>query len=125
MAHVGETRHAMHEKKSREHHPDLDGDGEIDEHCKDESGDKDNDVAAWGAELRTKDTPFAHLIGHHEQDARECGHGNERCPSSEEERDEQHSHGVHHSRDRRAAAILDVRRRARDRSSRRNAAEQW
>ena len=69
-------------------------------------------------------SPSAHIIGNHKQDRCDGRHRDQGSIRHQDNQYQQQHHRVHHSRNRCAPAVLDIRCRSRNRSGRRNAAEQ-
>ena len=116
--------HAADEEERGEHHADGDRNRQVDEHGEAERREQNGDVALWRAQLAAKGSPFTHVVRNDDEDRRKRRKWNQRSVATEEERDEQQRERVGDAGDRRSSAVLDVRRRSRDRAGGRNAAEE-
>ena len=116
--------HPPDEQQRREHHADLDRDGEIGEHRERERRSARRRCRSWSAQQLRNLAPLAHVVGDDKRIAGEHGHRNVPGERRGKEQDGQQRQRVNHARDRRARARADIGRRARDRARRRQAAEE-
>ena len=123
-ADVRDVGHALDEQERGEDHADLDGDREVDDDGEEEGRQQHRDVALGRLEERRERAPLAHVVRDDRQHRGERRQRNEARPLAEKDQHEQHDDGMDHAGDGRAAAVLDVRRRAGDGAGRRDAAEE-
>ena len=111
---LGGFGHALDEEHGGEHHADLDGDDEVEDHREGAGGEKHGGVAVRHAAQAGEFVPLAHAEGDHDEHGRDGAERYVAGEGREEEHDQEQRERVDQAGDGGAAAGLDVGRGAGD-----------
>ena len=123
--HFCNVAHTFHKQNRSEQDADLDGNDKIEYDRQDKGADQNDNIALRrGFAEVDKGFDVAHIIGNHKQDCCDNRHRNQGSVGHQDNQNQQKDNGMHHSGDRSASAVFDVRSGSGDGSGGGDAAEQ-